>query len=100
MGSYGVRTSKEPRLPAIYLLFLIRGPGLKQLENAGGREPSIGINVEDVLLQAIGHVCCHTKTYLSRDGSLGEPELSRRAQNGSPPPNLIQIPEAQMGPET
>ena len=96
MGSYGVRTSKEPNLPALYLLLLIRGPGLKQLEDAGGCEPSIGINVEDGLLQAVGHVCCHTKTYLSRDRPLGEPEPSRRAQNesSSPPPNLIQIPEA------
>lgn len=100
MGSYDVRTSKKPNLPALYLLLLVQGPGLKQLEDAGGCEPSVGINVEDVLLQAMGHVCCHTKTYLSRDGPLGEPEPSRRAQNRSPPPNLIQIPEARMGPET
>lgn len=89
MGSYGVRTSKEPNLPALYLLLLVRGPGLKQLEDAGGCKPSIGINVEDVLLQAMGHICCHTKTYLSRDRPLGEPEPSRRAQNGSPPPHQI-----------
>lgn len=76
---------KRTQPSCLYLLLLIRGPSLKQLEDAGGCEPSIGINVEDVLLQAMGHVCCHTKTYLSRDRPLGEPEPSRRAQNGNPP---------------
>ena len=98
MRSYGVRTSKKPNLPALYLLLLVQGPSLKQLEDAGGCEPSVGINVENVLLQAMGHVCCHTKTYLSRDGPLGEPEPSRRAQNGSTPSKSHPDPRDPNGP--
>lgn len=63
-GSSGELLPEEAGERREGLLLLVQGPGLKQLEDAGGCEPSVGINVEDVLLQAMGHVCCHTKTYL------------------------------------
>ena len=69
MRSFCVRTSKEPSSLAPYLLFLIWGSGLKELEKAGAGQPSTGIDVQDILLQAMGHICSHTKTYLSRRGT-------------------------------
>lgn len=50
MGSFCVRTSKELKPPAPYLLLLFWGSGLKELEDAGGCQSSAGINVYNILL--------------------------------------------------